>query len=191
MGYMCLFQFWFLQGICLGVGLLGPMASLTRWKWVWVNSRSWWWTFFKKKQLYKGISIIGKGFIFSTMIIILSKYTNLCFTIISSPRTCVQRWICMFMHASVMSDSLQSNGQRSQVGSSPWESPVKNGVGRHALLQGIFPTQGSNLRLCVSYTGRFFTTSTTQPNTGLVPGIKNNFCLGHHRTAAKGSGSSL
>ena len=27
----------------------------------------------------------------------------------------------------------------------PWDSPVKNtGVGCHALLQGIFPTQGSN-----------------------------------------------
>ena len=25
MGYMCLFQFWFPQGICLGVGLLGHM----------------------------------------------------------------------------------------------------------------------------------------------------------------------
>ena len=23
MGYMCLFQFWFPRGICLGVGLLG------------------------------------------------------------------------------------------------------------------------------------------------------------------------
>ena len=30
----------------------------------------------------------------------------------------------------------------------PWDSPGKNtGVGCHALLQGIFPTQGSNLRL--------------------------------------------
>ena len=28
MGYMCLFQFWFLQGICLGVGLLGNMVVL-------------------------------------------------------------------------------------------------------------------------------------------------------------------
>ena len=27
MGYMCLFQFWFLQGICLGVGLLGHMGD--------------------------------------------------------------------------------------------------------------------------------------------------------------------
>ena len=27
MGYMCLFQFWFPQGICLGVGLLGHMVA--------------------------------------------------------------------------------------------------------------------------------------------------------------------
>ena len=30
----------------------------------------------------------------------------------------------------------------------PWDSPGKNtGVGRHALLQGILPTQGLNLHL--------------------------------------------
>ena len=28
MGYMCLFQFWFPQGICLGVGFLGPIVVL-------------------------------------------------------------------------------------------------------------------------------------------------------------------
>ena len=28
MGYICLFQFWFPQGICLGVGLLGHMVVL-------------------------------------------------------------------------------------------------------------------------------------------------------------------
>ena len=35
----------------------------------------------------------------------------------------------------------------------PWDSPGKNaGVGDHALLQGIFPTQGSNpLLLCLLY----------------------------------------
>ena len=27
MAYMCLFQFWFPQGICLGVGLLGHVAA--------------------------------------------------------------------------------------------------------------------------------------------------------------------
>ena len=32
----------------------------------------------------------------------------------------------------------------------PWNSPGKNtGVGCHFLLQGIFPTQGSNLSLCI------------------------------------------
>ena len=43
----------------------------------------------------------------------------------------------------------------------PWESPGQNtGVGCHPLLQGIFPTQGSNLCLLVSCIG-FFTTSAT------------------------------
>ena len=33
MGYMCLFQFWFPQGICLAVVLLGPMVVLRRKQW--------------------------------------------------------------------------------------------------------------------------------------------------------------
>ena len=42
-----------------------------------------------------------------------------------------------------MSDSLQPHGLYS-----PWNSPGQNtGVGSHSLLQGIFPTQGSNLGL--------------------------------------------
>ena len=41
---------------------------------------------------------------------------------------------------SVMSDSLLPHGL-----SSPWNSPGQNtGVGSFSLLQGIFPTQGSN-----------------------------------------------
>ena len=40
-----------------------------------------------------------------------------------------------------MFNSLQSHG----LGKNPWDFPGKNtGVGRHFLLQGIFPTQGSN-----------------------------------------------
>ena len=53
----------------------------------------------------------------------------------------------------------------SQPGSSVHgDSPVKNtGVGCHALLQGIFLTQGSNPRLLTSpaLAGMFFTTSAT------------------------------
>ena len=48
------------------------------------------------------------------------------------------------------------------MGCSAWDSPSKNtGVGCHFLLQGIFPTQGSNLYLISpELPGRFFTTST-------------------------------
>ena len=46
---------------------------------------------------------------------------------------------------SVMSNSWQPHGLQSARLPCPWDSPGKNtGVGCHALLQGIFPTQGSN-----------------------------------------------
>ena len=49
-----------------------------------------------------------------------------------------------------MSDSLWSHELHST-----WSSPVQNtGVGSHSLLQGIFPTHGSNPRLLI--TGGFF-----------------------------------
>ena len=49
---------------------------------------------------------------------------------------------------SVVSDSLWPFGQQPARFLSPWDSPGKNnGVGCHALLQGIFPTQGLNLGL--------------------------------------------
>ena len=47
---------------------------------------------------------------------------------------------------SVMSDSLWPSGLYPSRLLCPWNSPGKNtGVGCHSLLQGIFPTQGSNL----------------------------------------------
>ena len=54
-------------------------------------------------------------------------------------------WCCpspFFLSCSVVSDSLRPDGLYS-----PWNSPGQNtGVGSHFLLQGIFPTQGSNPR---------------------------------------------
>ena len=48
----------------------------------------------------------------------------------------------------VMSDSLQPYGLKPTRLLCPWDSLGKNtGVGCHALLQGIFPTQGSNTHL--------------------------------------------
>ena len=49
---------------------------------------------------------------------------------------------------SVVSGSLHSQGPQPTRLLSPWDSPGKNTwVGYHALLQGIFPTQGSNPHL--------------------------------------------
>ena len=50
----------------------------------------------------------------------------------------------MFSH-SVMCDSLQPRGLQPTRLLCPWDFPGKNtGVGCHALLQGISPTQGSS-----------------------------------------------
>ena len=49
---------------------------------------------------------------------------------------------------SVLTDSLRSQRLLPTGFLCPWNSPGKNtGVGCHFLLQGVFPTQGSNLRL--------------------------------------------
>ena len=49
---------------------------------------------------------------------------------------------------SVVSDSLRPHGLQPARLLCPWDSPGKHtGVGCHALLQGIFPTQGLNLHL--------------------------------------------
>ena len=49
---------------------------------------------------------------------------------------------------SVVPDSLRPHGLWPARLLCPWESPGKStGVGCHAVLQGIFPTQGSNLGL--------------------------------------------
>ena len=64
---------------------------------------------------------------------------------------------CVFVHPS---DPMDCSPPGSSVHGG---SPGKNtGVGCHALLQGIFPTQGSNSSLTPpALVGRFFTTSTT------------------------------
>ena len=52
---------------------------------------------------------------------------------------------CAMVNCSVVSDSFQPHELYLQGSSCPWDSPGKNtGVGCHALLQGIFPSQGSN-----------------------------------------------
>ena len=58
---------------------------------------------------------------------------------------------CYVLSCSVVSDSLWPHGLQPARLLCPWDSPGRNtGVGCHALLQGIFPTQGLNpgLLLC-------------------------------------------
>ena len=53
--------------------------------------------------------------------------------------------MCESFSRSVVSDSLRLHGLQPGNLLSPWNSPGKNlGVGRHSLLQGIFPTWGLN-----------------------------------------------
>ena len=75
---------------------------------------------------------------------------------------------CESESGSVMSDSLRSHGLYS-----PWNSPGQNtGVGSYSLLQGIFPTQGSNPHLLhcrqilyqLSYKGVFPYRGNTKPD---------------------------
>ena len=56
--------------------------------------------------------------------------------------------VCVCSVTSVVSDSLRPLGPQPTRLFCPWDFPSKNtGVGCQALLQGIFPTQGSNWRL--------------------------------------------
>ena len=57
-------------------------------------------------------------------------------------------WGCAGLSHSVMSSSFQPHGLQPTRLLCPWDSPgKKTGVGCHFLLQGIFPTQESNLCL--------------------------------------------
>ena len=72
------------------------------------------------------------------------------------------KWKLAKLSCSVISNSLRPHGLQSAIVLYPWDFPGKNTeVGCHFLLQGIFPTQGSNLSLphcgqtlyCLSHQG--------------------------------------
>ena len=69
----------------------------------------------------------------------LGRFTLNCF-FLALVFSYTHKWVCECESCSVVSDSYQPFGLYS-----PWNSPGQNtGVGSHSLLQGIFPTQGSN-----------------------------------------------
>ena len=71
-------------------------------------------------------------------------------------------YVCACEVTAVISDFLQRSWLQPAWLLCPWDSPGKHtGVGCHALLQGIFLTQGSNpCLMSPALAGMFFTTST-------------------------------
>ena len=60
-----MWRFWCWEGLGAGEegdngGWDGWMASLTRWTWVWVNSRSWWWTGRPGVLWFMGLQRVGR-----------------------------------------------------------------------------------------------------------------------------------
>ena len=84
--------------------------------------------------------------------------------------------LCAVLNHSVMSDCLCNPVDHGPPGSSVHgDSPGKNtGVGCHALLQGIFPTQGSNPGL--PHSGGFFTVWATRKDRKSFMYI-HNYCF--------------
>ena len=96
----------------------GWMASPTRWTWVSVNSGSWCWTGRPGVLRFMGLQRVGHDWATDLIWSEVKKWSE---------------------SHSVMSNSLQPRGL------SPWNFPDQNtGVGSLSLLQGVFPTQGSN-----------------------------------------------
>ena len=107
------------------------MASPPRWTWVWVNSRSWWWTGRPGVLWFMGLQRVGH-----------SWATELNWKCLWSHLPLDQAWVFIIERkksCSVVSDSLLPHGLKN-----PWNSPGQNtGVGSLPLLQGIFPIQES------------------------------------------------
>ena len=71
----------------------------------------------------------------------------------SVPSLCFCVCVCV---CAVVSDSVTPQTALCSLLLFPWDFPGKNtGVGCHFLLQGIFPSQGSNSISCVSCIGRW------------------------------------
>ena len=116
------------------------MASPTRWKWVLVSSGSWWWTGKPGVLQSTGLQRVGHDWVteLNWSQNRPSPYSRL-WKKVANTRSFL--WIESESEShSVMSNSLGPHGLYSS-----WNSPGQNiGVGSLSLLQGIFPTQGSN-----------------------------------------------
>ena len=118
----------------------GWMASLTRWTWVWVNSRSWWWTGRPGVLQFMGSQRVGHDWatelnwtelrLFSVM-----KWSE-SHSVVSFPSS-----------GDLLNQGIELRSPALQVDSlpaEPQEKPKNTGVGSLSLLQRIFLTLKSN-----------------------------------------------
>ena len=97
----------------------------------------------QRLQLPK-ITQLTQSWIWKQVLICFQKKKN--YLLHWGVKSCTMRWLCVHSR-SVMSSSFQPHGLQPNRLSCPWNFPGKNtGVGCYFLLQGIFPTQGSNPR---------------------------------------------
>ena len=120
----------------------GWMASLTRWTWVWVNSRSWWWTGRSGVLRSMGSQRVGHNWAtdliwyFPLSILFISWFLMLQLLWINPLGYKNEQWVSE--SCSVVSDSLWCHGLLS-----PWNSLGQNTeLVSFSLLQVIFPIQG-------------------------------------------------
>ena len=106
------------------------MASPTRWMWVWMNSGSWWWKGRPGVLQFTGSQRVGHDW--ATELNWIKKVGS-----------------CVCVNSLQSCPTLCDPIDYSPLGSLVREdSPGKNtGVGCHAFVQGIFPTQELNLSL--------------------------------------------
>ena len=79
--------------------------------------------------------------LYCALFLVLKNLMCVCFYLAAPGLRCG----CVCVSCSVLSDSLRPQGLEPSRLLHPWDFPGKNiGVGCHFLLQGIFPTQGSN-----------------------------------------------
>ena len=168
-------RLWYWEG--LGAGGEGDdrewngwMESLTRWTWVWVNSRSWWWTGRPGVLRFIGLQRVGDNWatdlnctehitflentsIFPLCLSIICVYVNI--------YVCIN-YVCIYhlYGCSVVSNSLWPHGPQPAWLLCLWDFPGRDTGGDcQFLLLGIFPTQGLNLGLLLTQQQRSYTTT--------------------------------
>ena len=105
------------------------MASPTRWTWVWVNSRSWWWTGRPGVLWFMGSQRIGHNWenelnwtdthIYSTMLMYMYIYILVCVYIYIQHCSCICVCVCVSALLNIWTSFIKSFSQFSGLEKTP------------------------------------------------------------------------